>query len=210
MNIFLNFFKKKTTNESSIIARPDELNSSLINVLEIAEKYYRNEQLDKSLEYLYMISEKDISNFSKANTIKFYSIRGGCLQEFGYDFDAINDFDKLIALSPNDSNNYFMRSASKNTILDYEGEIDDLEKAIHLSTNDSPLNRNYNTGARTMGYESVLRFYQQALFCAKIDLQAKLEDIQEIENASNIERKEFLQKQNDDKIARRLDKIKRR
>ncbi len=90
----------------------------------------------------------------------------------GYDYDAIEDFGKAISAYPSDCNLYFSRSISKSAILDFNGEIDDIERAISLSTIDNELNNTYNDEAKQKGYNNSASFFRTRLTMAKMNLDS--------------------------------------
>ena len=61
-----------------------------------------------------------------------FSSRGSCLQTLKWHLDAIDDFNRAIALEPKDSNGYFMRSISKSATGDLHGSVSDLQEAIRV------------------------------------------------------------------------------
>ncbi|MVN21839.1 hypothetical protein [Mucilaginibacter arboris] len=159
---------------------------------------------DKALEYNF------IENFPTEVT-KLFGMRGCCLQELDYDYDAINNFDKSITLASNDCNKYFSRSVSKGAILDFEGEIADIEKAIELSKIDNLLNREYNDEAQKQGYKNgVAGLFEMRLVGARMKLETELNDRKRIENASTLKDKLFWQEMFDEKKAKMLSRIKKR
>jgi tetratricopeptide (TPR) repeat protein len=94
------------------------------------------------------------------------------LQALGYEYNAIEDFTKAIEFSPNNCNLFYMRALSKDVILDYEGEIKDIEKAIELSKQDTIMNRQYNESAINNGFTTgVIGMYKIALFRVKSRLE---------------------------------------
>ncbi len=124
-----------------------------------------------------------------------FDLRAGCLQALGYHYEAIEDFDKAIMLSPEDCNMYFSRSISKGAILDYLGEINDLEIAIKLSKIDNKLNRGYNEEAISQGYENgIAELYDLRLELVLGIVKNDLKQKDKVRNASNTKEKEFWQR----------------
>ena len=93
-------------------------------------------------------------------TAALFSLRGTCLQSLGWHLDAIDDFTKAISTEPQDCNLYFQRAMSKSSTGDEQGFIADIQDAIRLSKVDSALNRNYNLGAKDMGWHSTAAMYE--------------------------------------------------
>jgi tetratricopeptide (TPR) repeat protein len=112
------------------------------------ECYFKRQRVQEALVYFNRAFENGFINYFPGEAANFYEFRGICLQELDYDLDAINDFDKAIILSPNDCNKYFLREVSKNKILDIEGAMTDLEKAIELFKIDHALHKKYNGHAQ--------------------------------------------------------------
>ncbi len=117
---------------------------------------------------LHYIHKEPLKSIQTANlafacgftTPELYAIRGSALQQLEWHYDAIDDFDKLCALEPEDCNNFFQRAMSKVSVGDQVGFLKDVEEAIRLSQIDSPSTRFHNAGAREMGRDSVTTMYQ--------------------------------------------------
>src|SRR5947209_3017128 len=58
--------------------------------------------------------------------------RAACLQALGFDLDAIDDFNKAIALEPDDCNLYFMRGLSLREVCRYRDADEDFRTAVAL------------------------------------------------------------------------------
>ena len=141
----------------------------------------------------------------------FYDLRAACLQEFGYDYDAIDDFDISIKLSPNDCNKYFSRSISKNAVLDYEGAILYLQKAIEVSVLDNEHNKTFNEQALEQGFQGgACEYYQLSLVRARMYLEEDLQSVQRIKDSSSQNDKQFWQDLYDQRKNKKLNRIKRR
>jgi len=200
MKWFSNLFKKKS--ETS------QANSKWLEGYRSFEKgkeFYLKKQMREALDHFDLAIE---NGYEDDNV---YGFRAGCLQELNYGYDAIEDLNKAISLSPNDCHNYFCRSLSKWAILDLEGEIADLEKAIELSKEDNELNRAYNDEAKRQGHRNgVSGIFQMSLIRSKMDLEFEMENRKRIENATSPEWKAELQKMSDERRAKKLNRIKRR
>ena len=171
---------------------------------------YLKRQSDDALSYFDKALENNFIENFPTETTKLFDMRGGCLQELSYDYDAINDFDRSISLSSNDCNKFFSRSVSKGAVLDFEGEVADLERAIELSKIDNELNREYNDEAQKQGYKNVAGMYQMRLVMAKMNLDSEIKDRESIENATTPKEKEFWQNTYDESREKRLSRIKKR
>jgi tetratricopeptide (TPR) repeat protein len=119
-------------------------------------------------------SEEALKHFDEAIQCGFsregiYGSRGSCLQILGFDFDAIDDFNKGISLDPaGDSNLYYMRSVSRRAIGDDYGCIADLKEAIRLSRGGDK--EGFEIMAKGLGWDSVSSYYESQLRMALIDL----------------------------------------
>ena len=171
---------------------------------------YFSRQTNEALSYFDKAFEYGFAENFPSEATKIYDFRAGCLQELDFHYDAINDFDKSILLSSNDCNKFFSRSVSKGAVLDFEGEVADLERAIELSKVDNELNREYNDEAQKQGYKNVAGMYQMRLVMAKMNLDSEIKDRESIENATTPKEKEFWQNSYDEKRKKRLSLIKRR
>ncbi len=136
-------------------------------------------------------------------------MRASCLQGLKYHYDAIEDFDKAIQLSPKDCNNYFTRSVSKGAVLDYEGQVADLEKAIELSRIKNDLNKVYDEKVKKNGHNGITGFLKLMLLNAKMDLEYDMEWRKKILDASP-EQKAKLEKMFQERKELRLKNVKRR
>ena len=90
-----------------------------------------------------------------------FSLRGNCLNDLGFYFDALDDYTNAINRSPKKgiAENYHMRSLIKHSILDYEGSMDDIKEAIRLSKMDNDDARYWNDYAKSTGFASAADFY---------------------------------------------------
>jgi tetratricopeptide (TPR) repeat protein len=99
-----------------------------------------------------------------------YIGRGTCLQLLDYDLDAIDDFDRAIALQPEDSSTFYQRSISKSSTGDFRGCISDLQEAFRLLGVDNKYTRNVEAHARETGYKDAAHFYRLQMDFAKTSL----------------------------------------
>ncbi len=211
MSLLSKLFGKKKNELSPNEKEQQERMWDGFDFFEKGKKLYFNKEDEKALFFFDKAFENNfIVNFpSKAPNL--YSMRAGCLQGLNYDYDAIIECNKSIELYHNDCNIYFLRSISKGTIFDYEGQIADLEIAIALSKIDTPLNRLYNDDAQKKGFSSgVNDMYNGSLQMAKMDLATDIEDRKRIEASINSKDKEFWQASYDKSRFHRLSRIKKR
>jgi tetratricopeptide (TPR) repeat protein len=121
-----------------------------------------------SPEYIKTQKEEALMLFDKAiekgyHVAEVFSLRGSCLNDLGFYFDAIEDYNKAIEKNPTRgiASNYHMRSLIKDTIFDYEGSISDIEEAIRLSKVDNDDNEFWNDYAKkTLGYNTATEYYE--------------------------------------------------
>jgi len=102
-----------------------------------------------------------------------YSGRGICLQSLNYDLDAIDDFNKAIALQPENSLTFYMRSLSKTATSDLHGCISDLQEAIRLLDVDNEYTRNVDAHARETGYKDAAYYYRKQMDFYRVRLDSE-------------------------------------
>ncbi len=200
MKWFSNLFKRKLQNNTN--SDKEELNSKWLigyNAFKKGKQCYLNNKIIEALHYF------DLAIDNRFLIDDIYSLRGGCLQLLNYHYDAIDDFDNAITLYLRDCNIYFMRSVSKGYILDYEGQIADLEKAIKLSMEDNELNKIYHELAKENGYKDMTRKMQIDLEIAQINFEMEIKN-KELEMNGSPDIKAMIQ----DMRLKKLNKIKRR
>lgn len=165
MNWFSNLFKRKEINDTYHYESETEWDAFICFAR--GEKHFFNSEWDDALYHFDNAVEKKY-----IKKVELFEYRGICLQALGYEYDAIEDFNKAIQFSPNNCNLFYMRALSKDVILDYEGAIEDIEKAIELSKQDTKMNRQYNESAINNGFsDGALGMYKTALFRAKSRLE---------------------------------------
>lgn len=103
-----------------------------------------------------------------------YIGRGICLQSLDYDLDAIDDFDRAIALQPENSLTFYQRSLSKTATGDLRGCVSDLQEAIRLADVDNKYTRGLDAHARETGYKDSAHYYRTAMDFAK----CRLDDVE--------------------------------
>lgn len=89
-----------------------------------------------------------------------YEPRAICLQALERDEEALPDFDRAIALSPQDCNLYFMRGISRSKLGDVAGTGADMRAAVELSRAKTERNRVYSEGSLKNGYGTLQSFYE--------------------------------------------------
>ncbi|GGC47004.1 hypothetical protein GCM10011386_43940 [Parapedobacter defluvii] len=154
---------------------------------------YFNQQWDEAVAYFDKALEEGaiLGDIEKRD---FFSYRAQCLQALKYEYDAIDDFDKAIEISPRDCNLYFSRSISKGAILDYVGEITDLKKAIELSKESTSLNREYNDEAKKLGYSDAANMFSTRMMIAENNLKSEAQRQEMLNNATSDPERERLRK----------------
>lgn len=146
------------------------------------ELYYREGRSEEGKTARVERLQKALDFFDTAIDCGFedegvYADRGICLQQLGFDLDAIDDFDKAIASEQEDSNLYFMRSWSRSAVGDLPGHVSDLQTAIRVAAIDNAANRSHNAHACETGYTNCADVYRFHLEMAALDL--KLQAIEE-------------------------------
>lgn len=211
MSWFSKFFIKKTNQNAHRYKQLFARKKESLDYFEKGEESYFDKDKNQALLYFDKSLASGFAEFFENRLATLYDLRAGCLQELEFHFNAIRDFDKSISLSQNDCNKYFCRSQSKLSILDYEGAVLDLQKAIEVSRIDNEHNRIFNEQANEQGYKNgAADFYQLSLQRAKMDLHSDLENLQKIENATSQEEKLHRQTIYNERKLKKLNLIKRR
>ncbi len=99
------------------------------------------------------------------NESEVFSLRGSCLNDLGFFFEALEDYNRAIRKKPRKAiaANYFMRSIVKESLFDFEGSLTDLKEAIRLSKLDNDDNGYWNTHYAKIGFSSQTAFYELCL-----------------------------------------------
>lgn len=94
-----------------------------------------------------------------------FSLRGHCLNDLGFYFEALEDYNRAIEKNPRKhiAGNYHMRSMIKDSLFDFEGSLADLKEAIRLSRLDNDDNAYWNNYAKSQGFPSQTAFYEACL-----------------------------------------------
>jgi tetratricopeptide (TPR) repeat protein len=130
------------------------------------KKQYLEKRMQEALGYL-----DEAVGCGYVDDADVYAMRGGCLQSLDFDLDAIDDFNRAIALEPENCNLFFQRSFSKESIGDLQGKAADLEKAINLAEIDNKYIRIYDEYAREEGCRNCAHLYRRQMIRAKLLLQ---------------------------------------
>jgi tetratricopeptide (TPR) repeat protein len=114
--------------------------------------------------------EEALRHFDQAivngfDTSEAFSCRGSCLNDLGFYFDAVEDYDKAIQKHPTKAiaANYYTRSQIKQSLLDLQGSLSDLNEAIRLSKLDNDDNRWWDKHVQKIGYNSHTAFCEESL-----------------------------------------------
>jgi tetratricopeptide (TPR) repeat protein len=99
------------------------------------------------------------------NESEVFSFRGNCLDDLGFYFEALEDYNKAIGKNPRKSiaSNYFMRGMIKQSLFDFDGQIADLKEAIRLSKFDNEDNKHWDDVYVKRGFRSQTTFYEMCL-----------------------------------------------
>jgi tetratricopeptide (TPR) repeat protein len=125
------------------------------NTPNLSEMYKETKRME-ALKYFDLAIKK---NYTKPEV---FSLRGSCLNDLGFYYDAIEDYNRAIESNSERAiaNNYFMRSLIKDSIFDFEGSLSDINEAIRLSKLDNDDNAYWNEYAKkTTGYNTATDFY---------------------------------------------------
>jgi tetratricopeptide (TPR) repeat protein len=94
-----------------------------------------------------------------------FSLRGSCLNDLGFYFEALEDYNEAIKRKPRKgiAHNYPMRSMIKDLLFDLEGSLADLKEALLLSQLRNDDNTYWNKYAQSTGFHSQTAFYEMSL-----------------------------------------------
>ncbi len=132
------------------------------------EDFLSKKQMQEALECF-----DEAINSGYVDNADVYSGRGLCLQSLNYDLDAIDDFDRAIALQPENSLTFYLRSLSKSSTSDLRGCVSDLEEAIRLAGVDNEYTRNVDAHARETGYKDAAYYYRKQMDFYKVRLDSE-------------------------------------
>ncbi|HEY6166905.1 MAG TPA: hypothetical protein VI454_02610 [Verrucomicrobiae bacterium] len=159
---------KKTANEPS---EADQQWLDSYNAFQKGEQFFVKGQLQAALDCFDAAIER---GFEEGG---IYGSRGSCLQSLEFHLDAIDDFDRAIAVESEDSNLLYMRSISRGATGDLHGRISDLHEAIRLASAENASNSAYNAFAKDKGFEDgVIGMYRSDLLHANLDLEQQATD----------------------------------
>jgi tetratricopeptide (TPR) repeat protein len=147
---------KKIWNEAVLI-KGTGWQEAKLNKIQEALKYF-DEAIKKGLVEPAVFSH----GFDESEV---FSLRGSCLNDLGYYFEALEDYDKAIEKKPRKgiASNYHMRSIIKDSLFDFEGSLADLKEAIRLSKLDNDDNAYWDNYAKSTGFSSQTAFYEMLL-----------------------------------------------
>jgi tetratricopeptide (TPR) repeat protein len=174
MNWFLNRIKKKAASQLKVDSKYTKAYFEGLEAFKIGKKLYNDSILVKpmsgdrrrqkeiaALEFFDQAIEK---GYDDADV---YSCRGSVLNDLGYLFDALEDYNKAIENDPQKANPYFMRALIRQNVYDYEGGILDLEEAVRLSKFETADNDYWNDYSEKTGFGSATLKYETDLEWAK-------------------------------------------
>jgi tetratricopeptide (TPR) repeat protein len=144
---------KQMWNESTLI-KGIGWQESKLNKIKEALKYF-DEAIKKGLVEPTVFSH----GFDESEA---FSLRGSCLNDIGFYFEALKDYNRAIEKKPRKgiASNYHMRSMIKDSLFDFEGSLADLKEAIRLSKLDNDDNAYWNNYAKSTGFSSQTAFYE--------------------------------------------------
>jgi len=105
-----------------------------------------------------------------------YGDRGMCLHVLGFEFDAIEDLDKAIALEPHDSNLFFLRSLAHRNTGEFKKAVEDGTEAVRVAAIDNASQRAYDSAARDSGHGDAARLYWTQLQFRESEYQSHRSD----------------------------------
>lgn len=125
----------------------------------IKGKGWKEAKLLKIKEALKYFDEAIEKGFDESEV---FSLRGSCLNDLGFYFEALEDYNKAIEKRPRKAiaNNYFIRSLIKDSLFDFGGSLADLEEAIRLSKLDNNDNAYWNNCAKSIAFPSQTVWYE--------------------------------------------------
>ena len=120
---------------------------------------------DEAIEKGFKKGVDESETFSGFDESEAFSLRGSCLNDLEFYFEALEDYNKAIEKKPRKgiANNYHMRSMIKDSLCDFEGSLADLREAIRLSKLDNEDNAYWNSYAKSTGFASQTAFYEMFL-----------------------------------------------
>ncbi|MGD0038483.1 MAG: hypothetical protein ABSC53_14450, partial [Bacteroidota bacterium] len=153
MNWFTKLFKSKSLDQTD----RDYLDGC--DAFIIGEKTWKDITMSKgSLESKENRTKEALKYFDKAiekgyDDSEVFSLRGRCLNDLGFYFEALEDLNRAIQNNPKKSIvvDYHIRSIIKDSLFDFEGSLADIKEAVRLSKLDNDYNRRCNNYATKMG-----------------------------------------------------------
>lgn len=121
-----------------------------------------------------------------------YLKRCWCLESLHYDFEAIEDFTKAIAINPNDCNLYYGRALAKHGSMDYDGAVADAKLATEYSKIPDEDFEWRTEAMKKKGYSSLSAFYYSYYDMYLKDAYEYKDDLKKIAEARKIGTEESL------------------
>lgn len=184
MNLLLHLFKKIKFTISNFNKNGED-NIVGKSFHKMGLDYFTRQEHEKALQYF----DKAIE--AGYQSAEIYELRGRCLDEFEFYYDAISDYNKSVSLDPGKANVFYMRSSAKVFIEDFKGALEDIEEAIRKSKVDNENNRYWNSFARETGFDSATQKYEIDLERSKERLERSIR-FKEYEKAHSLEMKAIL------------------
>ncbi len=127
--------------------------------------YYDKEEFGEALK---SFDEATQNGFDEDDV---YLLRAFCQNSLGPSLgdhnslnqNAILDFSIYLLRHPNDCNTYYMRGMTRQRVGDNDGAVNDLEKAVTLSKENTKENQVLKQGALEMGWNSHTALYESYL-----------------------------------------------
>ena len=131
--------KKGEKEKAFELIKDKDTNSLAKGLIERGSSLIENEEYDLAITYFKFSEEiaidKDIKETARIHLTDAYYNRGTAYAEKG-DFDrAIEDFDKVLELNPEDAAAYFNRGTAHSALNQHEKAIENYNKAIELDPN---------------------------------------------------------------------------
>jgi TPR repeat protein len=164
---------KKEATALGALMSPSEFKSEAYDAFRIGKRIWKNVILTGgSPEWRENQHKEALGYFDGAiakgyDAAEVFSLRGNCLNNLGFYFDALEDYNKAIQRRPNNANDYFLRGMIKDSLFDFEGSFADLKEAVRLPKLDNDDNRSGDNYMRTLGWDSATAFYEFHLDWAK-------------------------------------------
>jgi tetratricopeptide (TPR) repeat protein len=148
---------KEIWHEASLINGEGWRESKLLKIQQALRLF--DKAIEKGLK-----GRNETEIFSGFDESEVYALRGHCLNDLGYYFEALEDFNLAITKHPRKgiASNYHIRSLIKDSLFDFDGSLADIKEAIRLSKLDNDDNAYWNNYAKSTGFASATAFYELA------------------------------------------------